>query len=164
MARKPRKRISLSFSDGHRLAPAFVALGLGEVPAAAQLRTLLELGLAAKAAGFHAGVGADGTFKLLQPVEATAESPRPTPVVVAAQPPVGNLPTQVAASERDNSEGPKVVPEAADRARVAPRPEKGDGAAEGRRDVSEAGVREDAEEESPIDDATRQLLTSALQF
>lgn len=68
MARLPRKRLSLSFSEGHRLAPAFKALGYDAVPSAAEVRRLLELGLAAQAAGLLAVADPAGVFHLVRPL------------------------------------------------------------------------------------------------
>lgn len=164
MARKPRTRVNLSFSEGHRLVPAFKAVGMEAIPSAQELRALLELGLAAMDAGFHAGPAGDGTFKLLQPIEVKQVARPASPVEAGAQPPVGDLPTSTMQAETSKVVPPKVRTEAADRAHVEPCPEEGRGATGESVDVSQVGVQQDAEEEPEIDDASRQLLTAALQF
>lgn len=67
MARSERSRRGLSFSEGHALSAAFVAAGYPSVPTSRDLRELIEIGLAAKNAGFAAARQRDGRVLLLQP-------------------------------------------------------------------------------------------------
>lgn len=176
MARKPRQRLSLSFSHGHRLSKAFVAAGMGEVPSPRDARALIELGLAARAAGLLSVVGEDGLYRLVQPLSAgSSHLPPPTPstqagiatATVAADEPqpsakeAGAVPTVAAGEKR-----PKVSPPPAANAvgHVVP---GGATAANQPLEIHGTGIADgelDGDGEPQIDEATAQLLSAALNF
>ncbi len=178
MARKPRKRVALSFSEDHRLAPAFTAAGLGAVPAAADVRALIELGLAAKAAGLMSVRGSHGAYHLVQAFAAgalagSASAPLPAMGVPApaanhdAGNPSAPSPTEKAADNRDEKnvdEDPKgKANDAVKHRRTSVHGGQGtDRQAE--KNDAEDDARAEACNELEIDPETRSLLANALNF
>jgi len=167
MARNPRKRVALSFSDGHRLTAAFKAAGLAPVPDARDLRDLLELGLAARAAGLHAVQHEDGCFHLARPISGEAKDP-PAPAANRCVPESHS--GSAALKTVDDAQARDLHAKSETAAEPAPEPHVQGGTAKsddvGAVGEGKAGTLEsdDMVKDSVIDDGTRQLLARALQF
>lgn len=151
MARAPRKRLSLSFSSGHRLAKAFEAAGMGTVPKPGDVRTLLELGLAARAAGLMAVRDPSGCYLLVQPLQAglAPAAAVATPVCVSA--PASNTQPVRSQSESLGSDSFPALKSVGDNAAMEGRTASG---------ACESVVSE-LEDDIPLDPQTRELLSDA---
>lgn len=81
MARKCRSIRTLSFTDGHQLGRDLVEIGLGDVPSTDEIRSLMELGIAARRAGFMCVRAGDRKLTLVQTITGLDEKPRTSSIL-----------------------------------------------------------------------------------